>query len=98
MKQDKRKNSPSIYCSASIMKTFLVLLVFGIVDLNVLAGVGPDLSAGTDIKYFTKLRFDTAQKHGFAPIWKSDSDRKKIQAAYRAGEMDSVLSLSGVWL
>ena len=80
------------------MKTLFTLLVLGVLGLNVLAGVGPDLSAGTDVKYFTKLRFDTAQKSGFAPIWKSDPDRKKIQAAYRAGELDTVLSLSDAWL
>ena len=67
------------------MKTLLTLLVLGVLGLNVFAGVGPDLSAGTDTKYFTKLRFDTAQKAGFAPIWKSDPERKKIQDAYRAG-------------
>ncbi|SRR6266404_1444106 len=80
------------------MKTLLAFFVFGVLGHNVLAGVGPDLSAGTDLKYFTRLRFDTAQKHGFAPIWKSDSDRKKIQEAYQAGELDAVLSLSDAWL
>jgi hypothetical protein len=84
--------------SASTMKTLLTLLVVGVLGLNVFAAVGPDLSAGTDTKYFTNLRFDTAQKAGFAPIWKSDPERKKIQEAYRAGEMERVLSLSDAWL
>jgi len=76
------------------MKTLLTLLLLGGLGLNVFAGVGPDLSAGTDTNYFTKLRFDTAQKAGFAPIWKANPERKKIQDAYRAGEIESVLSLS----
>src|ERR1044071_32081 len=80
------------------MKTLLTLLLLDVLGLNVLAGVGPDLSAGTDTKYFTKLRFDTAQKAGYAPIWKSDPDREKIQEAYRSGEADKVLSLADAWL
>ena len=76
----------------------LLALAFILIDLTVFAAVGPDLAAGTDIKYFTKLRFDTAQKQGYAPTWKSDADRKKIQDAYRAGEVDNVLRLSNAWL
>src|SRR5688572_26349160 len=83
--------------SASIMKAF-VALVFSILDLTVLAAVGPDLDPGTDIKYFTDLRFNTAQKEGYSSIWKSDPDRKRIQDAYRAGEVDTVLSLADAWL
>jgi len=56
------------------------------------------LSAGTDIQYFTKLRFDTAQSQGDDPIWKADPERKKIVDAYRAGDVDQVLSLSDLWL
>ena len=44
------------------------------------------------------MRFDTAQKAGYAPIWKSDPDRKKIQEAYRSGEAEKVLSLADAWL
>ncbi|MBN9690424.1 MAG: DUF4919 domain-containing protein [Verrucomicrobia bacterium] len=80
------------------MKTLLTILGLGMLGLNVLADVGPDLSAGTDTQYFTKLRFDTAQKGGFPPIWKSNPERRKIQEAYRAGEVESVLSLSDSWL
>lgn len=80
-----------------IMKANLALALM-VLNLNAVAAVGPDLAAGTDIKYFTKLRFDTAQKQDYAPIWKSDPDRMKIQEAYRAGEVDSVLRLADAWL
>ena len=79
------------------MKTLLALTLT-ILAFSASAGIGPDLSAGTDTRYFTKLRFDTAQKEGYAPIWKADPDRKKIQEAYRAGDMDTVLRLSDAWL
>jgi hypothetical protein len=76
----------------------LLTLALAVLNLTVFAAVGPDLAAGTNVKYFTKLRFDTAQKQGYAPIWKADPDRKKIQDAYRAGDLEKVLSLSDAWL
>ena len=79
------------------MKTFLALALV-VLTFSVLAAIGPDLTPGTDIKYFTRLRFDTVQKQGYAPIWKSDPDRKKIQEAYRSGDADKVLSLADAWL
>lgn len=81
------------------MKKLLALaLALTVLTLNVTAGVGPDLTAGTDTQFFTKLRFDTAQKAGYSPIWSTDPDRKKIEAAYHAGDKETVLSLSDTWL
>jgi hypothetical protein len=80
------------------VKALVTLLLLGVLGLNAHGGVGPDLSAGANTKYFTKLRFDTAQTPGFTPIWKADPDREKIQTAYHAGEIDSVLRLSDAWL
>lgn len=57
------------------MKTLLALALT-VLALSANAGVGPDMAAGTDTKYFTILRFDTAQTKGYAPIWKADPDRK----------------------
>ncbi len=80
------------------MKKFLALLFLGGLTLSLRAEVGPDLSAGTDTRYFTRLRLDTAQKAGFTSIWKAEPQREKIVAAYRAGEVEKVLSLSDAWL
>ncbi len=81
------------------MKKFSALmLALTVLALSAQAWVGPDLTAGTDTKYFTKLRFDTAQKEGFHPLWNVDRDREKIREAYRAGDFDKVLSLADAWL
>jgi len=76
----------------------LLALALTVLALNVTAGVGPDLTAGMDTQFFTKLRFDTAQKADYTPIWSTDTDRKKIEAAYRTGDKDADLSLSDAWL
>jgi hypothetical protein len=80
------------------MKALLAFAVSVALNFTVVAAVGPDLAAGTDLNYFTKLRFDAAQKQGYTSIWKVDPDRTKIKDAYRAGDVDSVLSLSDAWL
>jgi hypothetical protein len=79
------------------MKTLFVLALT-LVTLSASAAVGPDLAAGTDIEYFTKLRLDTAKAKDYFPIWHSEPDREKIQKAYRAGDVDAVLKLSDAWL
>jgi hypothetical protein len=86
------------FIDGTIMKTFLPFLLSVVINFTVAAALGPDLTAGTDLQYFTKLRFNTAQNQGYAPIWKAHPDRKKIVDAYRAGDVDSVLSLSDTWL
>jgi hypothetical protein len=63
-----------------------------------LAAVGPDLSAGTDVEFFTKLRLETAQREGFNPLWNTDPERTKIMEAFQAGEVDRVLELADPWL
>jgi hypothetical protein len=80
-----------------MMKTLLTLALVGL-TFQMFAATGPDLDAGTDTKYFTKLRFDTAQKPGYMSIWKSNPDREKIQDAYRSGDTGKVLSLADAWL
>lgn len=76
----------------------LLLVGFIILHLSARATVGPDLSRGTDVEYFTTLRFETAQKEGYSSIWKVDPARMKIHELYRAGEVDQVLVLADDWL
>src|SRR5262245_14391603 len=80
------------------MKTFISVLLIALCNQVCFAVVGPDLSAGTNVEFFTKLRFDTAAKDGYSPFWKIEPERKKIVDAYRAGEADTVLKLSDAWL
>jgi hypothetical protein len=80
------------------MKTLCAVLLVALCNQACFAVVGPDLSAGTDVKYFTKLRFDTVAKEGYSHLWQIEPDREKIIEAYRAGEFETVLKLSDAWL
>ena len=59
---------------------------------------GTDETVATDVNYFTKLRFDTANAPGFNPFWKTEPDREKVVAAYRAGQIDKFFPLADAWL
>jgi len=80
------------------MRPLLVLCC--LLPLVAWARVGPDLSAGVNVDFFTKLRMDYAKdpKTTSFPMWDLDPDYKKVVDAYREGEIDQVLELADVWL
>ncbi len=79
------------------MRTVAVLVVF-FFSFTAHGAIGPDLSGGTDVEFFTKLRFETAAKEGYASFWKLNPQRQAIVTAFRSGEFDQVLALADVWL
>ena len=79
------------------MKPFLAI-IFSLLTMTTHAAIGPDLSKGTDVAFFTKLREVTAKKDGYNPLWKIEDEREKIVAAVKAGEVDTVLQLADPWL
>lgn len=62
--------------------------------------VGPDLSAGSSIEYFTKLRMDysSAPKTEFYPIWRLAPEHEELVKAYKEGEIDRVIQIGNSWL
>jgi hypothetical protein len=80
------------------MKFFLTL--WCVLPLLAWARVGPDLSAGVDVEFFTKLRRDYAKAPGtkFFPTWDLDPDHQNLVDAYRKRDVDEVLKLADSWL
>jgi hypothetical protein len=80
------------------MKRLLTLLCA--LPLFAWARVGPDLSAGVNVEFFTKLRMDYAEAPGteYFPMWNMDPDHQKLVEAYKQGEVDEVLKLADSWL
>ncbi|MBI5684063.1 MAG: DUF4919 domain-containing protein [Verrucomicrobia bacterium] len=64
------------------------------------ARVGPDLSAGTGVEYFTQLRLDYSKnpKTEFYPVWRVAPEHGDLVKAYRAGETDRVIEIADSWL
>jgi len=79
------------------MKSYLAIALLTL-GIHAQGAVGPDLSAGTDTNYYTRLRFDSAKKDGYTSIWTADPDRIKIHEAYKDGDADTVFKLSNEWL
>lgn len=79
------------------MKILIISLLF---PALLFARVGPDLSKGADISYFTELRMNYAKdpKTSFFPIWQMDPENEAIIKAYREGHLDKVIDLSDAWL
>jgi len=72
--------------------TFLPSAAFG--------KVGPDLSAGVNVAFFTKLRMDYAKAPmtDYFPMWNLAPEWEEIVKAYKDGEVDKVLELADAWL
>jgi hypothetical protein len=62
------------------------------------ARVGPDLGAGIDVAFFTRLRLETAAQKDYEPIWSINEERKAIMEARKKGKIDAVLQLAEPWL
>lgn len=62
--------------------------------------VGPDLSAGVNVAFFTKLRMDYAKAPmtDYFPMWNLAPEWEEIVKAYKDGEVDKVLELADAWL
>lgn len=80
------------------MKSLLAFLLF--VPAIAFSWVGPDLSKGVDVAFFTKLRLDYAKNPGtpLFPMWTLAPEVKEINQAYKAGEVDKVIELADGWL
>jgi len=80
------------------MRPLLVLCCF--FPLFAWARVGPDMSAGVNVDFFTKLRLDYAKdpQTKYFPNWDHDPEFEAIVKAYRAGKVDEVIKLADPWL
>ncbi len=80
------------------MKYTICLLLLA--PLLALAKVGPDLSPGSNVEYFTKLRMDYAAdpKTEFFPIWTLAPEHEALVKAYKDGDIDKVIEIADSWL
>jgi hypothetical protein len=80
------------------MKRLLALFVLW--PALAFGGVGPDLSAGSGVEYFTKLRMDYSKspKTEFYPTWRLAPEHEELVKAYKAGEIDRVVQIADSWL
>jgi hypothetical protein len=78
----------------------LLLTFLCVLPLFAWARVGPDLSAGVNVEFFTKLRLKYADAPGteYFPMWNLDPEHEKVVEAYRQGNVDEVLKLADAWL
>lgn len=62
--------------------------------------VGPDLSKGTNIGYFTELRFDYAKnpKSDYFPVLSLSPERERLVQSYREGIPEEVIAIADSWL
>ena len=59
---------------------------------------GIDLASGHDVAFYSKLRFDYAERKDFSPDWTIDKERKAIEAAYHDGDTKKTIKLGRAWL
>lgn len=79
---------------------FLSLLFLLALPQFAFAQAGPDLSAGLNVEYFTKLRMDYAKapKTEFFPGWNQAPEAQALQKAYEDGKIDEAIKLGDAWL
>jgi hypothetical protein len=64
---------------------------------SIFAG-GIDLATGHDVAFFSKLRFDYAERKDFSPDWTIQDERKAIEIAYHDGDTKKTIKLGRMWL
>ncbi|NJK91734.1 MAG: hypothetical protein HC904_07875 [Blastochloris sp.] len=80
------------------MKTNICLLL--LLPILAYGKVGPDLSAGNNVDYYTKLRMDYANnpKTEFFPMWRTAPEHEALVEAYKKGNVDEVIRIGDSWL
>ena len=80
-----------------LINHFVILLLWPVLAFG---RVGPDLSGGSGVEYFTKLRMDYSKnpKTEYYPMWRVAPEHEELVKAYREGDMDRVILLADSWL
>jgi hypothetical protein len=78
------------------MRISFVLLTLALVPPIFADGI--DLATGHDVAFYSKLRFDYAERKDFSPDWTIDDQRKAIETAYHDGDTKKTIKLGRVWL
>jgi len=78
----------------------IALCLLSLWPQNVFGKVGPDLAAGVNVDFLTKLRMDYAKapQTEYYPMWNLAPEREELVKAYKDGKVDKVLELADGWL